>query len=195
MVSVNVNDSFNVAKCGVQSNDGSKNENVSYRTAAKVPNPFNDSTMPHDSFSMKGSDNSSPAKNGRYTEIENRFSTVFNPFVNSANDSGGWTQTNELNFTSNRIEFSPNAEMYASFKHNIENELLNNSSFDGDNCNNGKSPTKNMKKEIPTDLFKDMAKAAFNEFNTGDKPKSNHEFYNKITAFESSDNMKILLKN
>lgn len=192
---VSVNDSFNVANCsiGIQSNDGLKIENDSYRAAAKTPNPFNDSTMPHDSFSMKGFDTSSPAKNGLYTEIENQFSTVFNPFaVNSTNDSG-WNQTNELNFSSNRIEFSPNAEMYASLKNDIEIELLKNSSFDDDN--NAKSPTKNMKKEIPTDLFKDMANAAFSEFNAGGKTKSRHEFYNKITSFENSDNMKFLLKN
>lgn len=192
---VSVNDSFNVAKCsvGIQSNDGLKIENDSYRAATKTPNPFNDSTMPHDSFSMKGFENSSPAKNGQYTEIENQFSTVFNPFAaDSANDSG-WNQTNELNFASNRIEFSPNVEMYASLKNDIENELLTNSSFDDDNI--VRSPTKNMKKEIPTDLFKDMANAAFSEFNAGGKTKTRHEFYNKITSFENSDNMKFLLKN
>lgn len=188
---VSVNDSFNVAKCsvGIQSNDRVKIENDSYRTATETPNPFNDSTMPHDSFSMKGFDNSSLAKNGLYTEIENQFSTVFNPFVvNAANDSG-WCQTNEMKFSTNRIEFSQNAEMYASLK----NELLNNS-LSGDD-NNGKGPTKNMKMEIPTDLFKDMANAAFSEFNAGGKTKSTHEFYNKIASFENSDNMKFLLKN
>lgn len=193
-----VTDSFNVVNCNQITNEtsGSQIENILQQSTVaaaaqiKIPNPFNDSTLAYDSFSMRSNDTPVPVqmKNISYTEIENQFNMVSNPFVSPSSSSDtSWNQSNELNFSMNHTEFSPNTENYANLRNDVEIELSK--SFGAN--------TGNVKKEIPMDLFKDMAKAAFNEFNS--IKTKNNEFYNKISAFDNvyndTDGMKILLKN
>lgn len=197
---VSVNDTFNVTKSNQLSNGSTNIENIlqqSMTTSSTAPstimaNPFTDSTLAYDSFIMKNSDktDSMQSKTGSYTEIENQFNMISNPFVGPAKQTD-WNQSIELNFSTNHTEFSPNAENYANLRGNIDNELSNAFTSISNNT------AKNLKKEIPMDLFKDMAKAAFNEFNN--IKSKNNEFYNKISTFDhaynDTDGMKILLKN
>lgn len=90
-----------------------------------------------------------------------------NPF--SANEKNTWNELNALDLSKLKMEFNGNEANSSSFATTMNQEQ-----------SNGKIE---VKKEIPVDLFKDVAMELFSEFNT--PRQKNHEFFNKISGFDT----------
>lgn len=190
-----------------------------------IPNPFNDSMDQFD-FSHKVNGNSSmQIKENAFSEmmalsmnvekldgVLNHINTTpSNPFVSNNNNQNHSNQEtsssfanntnnnnlNELDLTKKRMDLSINAVNFPSSLvwDNIECESNKAFQLNNDQSNKNNSKT-GAKKEIPIDLLKDVAKAAFNEFNNINY--RNNEFYNKISAVDcvgnDFENGRIILK-
>lgn len=95
------------------------------------------------------------------------FCIKMNPF--SANDKNTWNELNALDLSKLQMEFKGDENKSSIFASNVHQDQ-----------SNGKT---DVKKEIPVDLFKDVAMELFSEFNT---PRhKNHEFFNKIAGFDA----------
>lgn len=90
-----------------------------------------------------------------------------NPF--SASEKSAWNELSALDFSALQMEFTDGDEKSSIFA-NMNREQQHNAKTE-------------MKKEIPADLFKDVAMELFSEFN-GARPKNN-EFFNKISNFDA----------
>lgn len=86
-----------------------------------------------------------------------------NPF--SAGEKTTWNELNALDLGRLQMEFNSNDSKSSIF------------------ADTNPEPAKiEAKKEIPVDFFNDVAKAAFNEFNS--TRHKNNEFFNKISGFD-----------
>lgn len=92
---------------------------------------------------------------------------------------------NELDLTAKRMDFTLNGTSFASLHDDNESDtstLFGSIHSDSNSsCGDGKKAD-SAKKEIPIDLLKDVAKAAFNEFSNG--KYKNNEFINKIASVD-----------
>lgn len=91
-----------------------------------------------------------------------------NPF--QANEKNTWNELNALDLGKLQMDFNADENKSSIFASTMMNQ--------------DQAGTKTeVKKEIPVDLFKDVAMELFSEFNA---PRhKNHEFFNKISGFES----------
>lgn len=102
---------------------------------------------------------------------------------------------NELDLTAKRMDLAKNGADLATLHDRIESDTI--LLFGGALAeSNGGKKADNGKKEIPIDLLKDVAKAAFNEFSNG--KYRNNEFVNKIASVDrvadDIENTQVLLK-
>lgn len=205
------NDAFNMKISPKQ------NGSTAASTITNIPNPFND-TMDQFEFSNKINGNTSmQMKENAFSEmmalsmnvekldgVLNHINTTpSNPFVSNSNNNNQETSSsfasnnnnlNELDLTKKRMDLSINATNFSSIW-DIECESNKAFQINNDQSNKANSKT-DGKKEIPIDLLKDVAKAAFNEFNNINY--RNNEFYNKISAVDcvgnDFENGRIILK-
>lgn len=125
--------------------------------------------------------------------------TAGNPFEVGLDKSIAWSnESHELDLTASMLmksmENSSIGVNYDALRHSII-ESETNKLLHADTEQNGKK-SQSAKKEIPVDLFKDAASAAFSEFESS--RIKNHEFYNKISGMNflgnGFDSGKIALK-
>lgn len=188
--------------------------------AKPIPNPFNDSIAPFDAANRTNgvasmhSQSSAVPQPHVFPHIESfsmnfeKLDGVLRNFSNSSNPFASQSQAekataaiangldmNELDLTAKRLDFTMNGSGFTPPPGHIESDT--NALFGGAlaESNGGKKPD-NGKKEIPHDLLKDVAKAAFNEFSNG--KYKNHEFVNKIASVDrvgdDIENSRVLLK-
>lgn len=113
------------------------------------------------------SSNKSEIPNGIGGASNQDFGIKKNPF--SANEKNTWNELNALDLNKLKMDFNGDEGNSSIFATTMNQDQLS-----------GKTE---VKKEIPVDLFKDVAMELFSEFNT---PRhKNNEFFNKISGFDA----------
>lgn len=168
-------------------------------------NPFNDSVSAFNESvsSTKMNNSTSPKKDSDYLN-NNGIGAIFSSYSAASNEFINGVGSLKQDFNSAKNPFTATTTTTAAAtteKNNTWNELnaldLNKLRFELNNDEHQSSIFANaqhseqmiakaeMKKEIPVDLFKDVAKAAFNEFGEFNSTRhKNNEFFNKITGFD-----------
>lgn len=188
---------FNKTDNAFAVHDVSKFESTLQQTGVSIhSNPFNDSVSAFSEISPNRNIYSTTPKKDLDYLNNNNISAIFSSYstASNLNEFKNGSSTSKLDSTNGtKNPFS------ATEKNNTWNELnmldLNKLRFQMNNDNESQSSIfssspnpeqsvgkSEIKKEIPIDLFKDVAKAAFSEFN-GTRHKNN-EFFNKITGFD-----------
>ncbi|XP_055321532.1 PTB domain-containing adapter protein ced-6 isoform X2 [Sitodiplosis mosellana] len=102
-------------------------------------------------------------------ELNQEFGAKKNPF--SANEKTTWNELNALDLNKLQMEFNSSGNMSGIFASANINQEQSDAKMDV------------MKKEIPVDLFKDVANELFSEFKA--PRQKNNEFFNKISGFDA----------
>lgn len=112
--------------------------------------------------------NKSDLSNGS-GELNQEFGQKKNPF--SANEKSTWNELNALDLSKLQMDLNGGGNVSSIFATPSINQEPANGKMEA------------VKKEIPVDLFKDVANELFSEFKT---PRhKNNEFFNKITGFDA----------
>lgn len=112
--------------------------------------------------------NKSDTSNGS-GELNQEFGQKKNPF--SANEKTTWNELNALDLNKMQMDLNGHGNVSSIFAMTSINQEQSNGKMEA------------VKKEIPVDLFKDVANELFSEFKTS--RHKNNEFFNKITGFDA----------
>lgn len=112
--------------------------------------------------------NKSDMSNGS-GEMNQEFGQKKNPF--SANEKSTWNELNALDLNKLQMGLNGDGNVTSIFATSSMNQEQTNGKMEA------------VKKEIPVDLFKDVANELFSEFKT--PRQKNNEFFNKITGFDA----------
>lgn len=180
-------------------------------SSKSIPNPFNDSIAPFNVPNRSNGvafkhNQTAVSQSHAFSEIHNfsmnlekldgvlrNFGNPSNPFAPSQSgmvasgvaNGNHAMDMNELDLTAKRMDFTMNGTNFTSLHDHSESDtstLFGSLHSDSNgSCGEGKKAD-SAKKEIPIDLLKDVAKAAFNEFSNG--KYKNNEFINKIASVD-----------
>lgn len=192
---------FNKTDNAFSLHDVSNFENILQQSGAQIhSNPFNDSVSAFSSPAPKKdadyhNDNNNNNSNNNISAIFNSYSGLSTnkpEFINSSGTikqdhnsamNNPFSATEKSNNNNNNTWHELNALDLNQLRFELSNDEKQSSIFGNAANPEAMAGKVEMKKEIPVDLFKDVAKAAFSEFNTTRHHK-NHEFFNKISGFD-----------